>query len=61
MYLPVINPTLDQENYEERCREANGVQRRGGHSVGVVGPVDGLVAAEESILVRFTNERKHCM
>ena len=55
-----MNPSLDQENDNERRREADGVQGGGGHRVGVVGPIDGLVAAEESILVRLTNERKHC-
>ena len=55
-----MNPSFDQENDNERRREADGVQGGGGHRVGVVGPVDGLVAAEESILVWYTNERKHC-
>ena len=58
-YLPIINPSFDQEDYEERRRESNGVQCGGGHRVRVVGPIDGLVAAEESIYMRLTNERKH--
>ena len=57
-HLPVIDPSLDQENDDDRSG-AHDVQYKGGHGVGVVGPVDGLVAAEESILVWLTDECKN--
>ena len=57
-HLPVMDPSLDQENDDDRSG-AHDVQYKGGHGVGVVGPVDGLVAAEESILVWLTDECKN--
>ena len=57
-HLPVMDPSLDEENDDDRSR-AHDVQYKGGHGVGVVGPVDGLVAAEESILVWLTDECKN--
>ena len=53
-----MDPSLDQENDDDRSG-AHDVQYKGGHGVGVVGPVDGLVAAEESILVWLTDECKN--
>ena len=49
--LPVVNPNLDQENDDERRREADGVQRGSGHRVGVVRPIDGLCIGQIAALV----------